>query len=381
MRESSKAQRRMGSAMGEASYTSDELYMLHNHTGSIIGTYDLNGAQQEGEDYYPFGETAHNWNGNKLHRFGGKLRSFSSGFYMFGARQYAPWLAKFTSVDPLAAKSTDRNPYHYASNNPINRVDPSGMKDKPSGNGGGDKNGGKKSTSGPQNTQTDGTKGGVVVTYDNIETKNDFLNMLSDLTGNNYKVNDQNRLEKVGPKYSDDFIGPKPQTSETLSKTLDFAIKNKNPINVDLIGESSNPNTGVFYDSYETAKVGIDDFKMAPRELGAAIMGHVFMERAVTPGIGGYSNVNNRTKENFDASHETANKVELKILSEMTGLNLNSKDEPKRMSSGYDANQQPVMREVFDYGQLKYEYTYGVQIDKNRLKSNVFDVKSIRQIK
>jgi RHS repeat-associated protein len=132
------AQRRMGSAMGEASYTSDELYMLHNHTGSIIGTYDLNGAQQEGEDFYPFGETAHNWNGNKMHRFGGKLRSFSSGFYLFGARQYAPWLAKFTSVDPLAAKSTDRNPYHYASNNPINRTDPTGMSDgKGDGKGGG----------------------------------------------------------------------------------------------------------------------------------------------------------------------------------------------------------------------------------------------------
>jgi RHS repeat-associated protein len=131
------AQRRLGSAMGEASYTSDELYMLHNHTGSIIGTYDLNGAQQEGEDYYPFGETAHNWNGNKTHRFGGKLRSFSSGFYLFGARQYIPWLAKFTSVDPLAAKSTDRNPYHYASNNPINRTDPTGMSDgKGDGKGG-----------------------------------------------------------------------------------------------------------------------------------------------------------------------------------------------------------------------------------------------------
>ncbi len=123
--------------------------MLHNHTGSIIGTYDLNGAQQEGEDFYPFGETAHNWNGNKMHRFGGKLRSFSSGFYLFGARQYAPWLAKFTSVDPLAAKSTDRNPYHYASNNPINRTDPTGMSDgKGDGKGGGDSSGKAQKTNG-----------------------------------------------------------------------------------------------------------------------------------------------------------------------------------------------------------------------------------------
>ncbi len=121
------AQRRLGSALGEAAYASDELYMLHNHTGSIIGTYDLNGAQQEGEDFYPFGETAHNWNGNKTHRFGGKLRSFSSGFYLFGARQYAPWLAKFTSVDPLAHKYAHLNPYNYASNNPVTHKDIDGM--------------------------------------------------------------------------------------------------------------------------------------------------------------------------------------------------------------------------------------------------------------
>ena len=76
---------------------------------------------------------------NKLHHFGGKLRSFSSGLYAFGARQYAPWLAKFTSVDPLAAQSTDRTPYHYASNNPINRTDPTGMSDGQGDGKGGDK--------------------------------------------------------------------------------------------------------------------------------------------------------------------------------------------------------------------------------------------------
>jgi RHS repeat-associated protein len=147
------SQHRQGTFSGEVAYTNGELYMINNHVGSVIGTYDLNGTQQEGEDYYPFGDSSHHWNGNKQQRFAGKIRLSWTGYYDFGARQYIPWLAKFTSVDPLAAKSTDRNPYHYASNNPINRVDPSGMKDEPSGNGGG---GDKKSKNNITNKSNNG---------------------------------------------------------------------------------------------------------------------------------------------------------------------------------------------------------------------------------
>lgn len=33
------------------------------------------------------------------------------------------------SVDPLAEETPDKTPYHFTSNNPINRVDPDGRKD------------------------------------------------------------------------------------------------------------------------------------------------------------------------------------------------------------------------------------------------------------
>jgi RHS repeat-associated protein len=149
------SQHRQGTFSGEVAYNNGELYMINNHVGSVIGTYDLNGTQQEGEDYYPFGDSSHHWNGNKQQRFAGKIRLSWTGYYDFGARQYIPWLAKFTSVDPLAAKSTDRNPYHYASNNPINHTDPTGMSDgKGDGKGGGDS---AKAASSRSNTTTQKT--------------------------------------------------------------------------------------------------------------------------------------------------------------------------------------------------------------------------------
>jgi len=52
-----------------------------------------------------------------------------TGLYYYGARYYNPRTSVWLSVDPLAEVQPDKTPYHFVSNNPISRVDPTGMLD------------------------------------------------------------------------------------------------------------------------------------------------------------------------------------------------------------------------------------------------------------
>jgi hypothetical protein len=49
--------------------------------------------------------------------------------YDYGARNYDPSIGRWMNVDPLAEVQPDKTPYHFCSNNPINRTDPTGMID------------------------------------------------------------------------------------------------------------------------------------------------------------------------------------------------------------------------------------------------------------
>jgi RHS repeat-associated protein len=67
--------------------------------------------------------------------FNAKEKDEESGMYYYEARYYAP--PTFISRDPLFEERHWLNPYHYCSNNPVNRIDPTGLSDwEPDGNGG-----------------------------------------------------------------------------------------------------------------------------------------------------------------------------------------------------------------------------------------------------
>jgi RHS repeat-associated protein len=110
-------------------------YQVNNHLGSSSIELDESGVILTYEEYHPFGTTAyqkHNTNiSQKRYKYVGKENDTETGFYYFGARYYAAWIVRFTSVDPLYYKHLDCNPYNYCLNNPLKYIDPDGRDVEP----------------------------------------------------------------------------------------------------------------------------------------------------------------------------------------------------------------------------------------------------------
>ena len=76
-----------------------------------------------------FSNSEHLNSNNSPFRFNAKELDQATGNYYYGARYYNPKWSTWLSVDPLAEETPDKTPYHFTSNNPINRVDPDGLSD------------------------------------------------------------------------------------------------------------------------------------------------------------------------------------------------------------------------------------------------------------
>ena len=136
------ATHRIGDDMGDT--TPEIKYILSDHLGSSNVLLDDTGSKINREEYYPFGETSFGSYAKKRYRFCGKERDEESGLYYYGMRYYMPWICRFVSIDPLAAKYPFYTSYQYASNKPIISVDINGMEgNKDTGQGKDTKSGGK----------------------------------------------------------------------------------------------------------------------------------------------------------------------------------------------------------------------------------------------
>jgi RHS repeat-associated protein len=121
---------------GNGNNPENELYFYHgNHLSSTQMVTDMYGYVVQQVHYAPFGEviTEYNayWHNGLIpdYMFNGKELDEESGMYYYEARYYNPNLSIFISRDPLFEVKPWMNPYAYTSNNPINRIDPSGLFD------------------------------------------------------------------------------------------------------------------------------------------------------------------------------------------------------------------------------------------------------------
>ncbi len=108
-------------------------YSLADHLGSATLELDGRAGLLSYEEFHPYGTTAFFIQGvgtlAKRYRFTGKERDEETGLDYHGARYCAPWLGRWTSVDPKGFKDGTSG-YAYVRNNPIAYADPKGEEAK-----------------------------------------------------------------------------------------------------------------------------------------------------------------------------------------------------------------------------------------------------------
>jgi RHS repeat-associated protein len=129
-------------------------FYLFDGQGSVVALVDSAGTIQAQYGYDPYGQTVTKTgsaaDGNPFRYTGAYLDS--TGYYKLGARYYDPARGRWLQLDPLGGG------YIYASDDPVNLIDPTGLDDCPNGDCGG---GGYNTSTPAAGTPTTGMTGGT----------------------------------------------------------------------------------------------------------------------------------------------------------------------------------------------------------------------------
>lgn len=118
-----------GLAVEQIKASGSVLYLHQDQIGSTRLITDGTGAISRSYSYDPFGNlTALTGTQNDTPLgYAGQYTDSESGFSYMRARYYEPLTGQFVTADPMV--SMTRRPYAYATNDPLNRIDPTGLYD------------------------------------------------------------------------------------------------------------------------------------------------------------------------------------------------------------------------------------------------------------
>ena len=107
-------------------FATGEAAVLADSVRSVLRLVDTDGAVEDALTYEPFGRTTGTTSRRPRYGFTGRERDHDDLYY-YRARYYHAGLARFISEDPLGLVA-GVNAYVYAFNDPVNLVDPAGLR-------------------------------------------------------------------------------------------------------------------------------------------------------------------------------------------------------------------------------------------------------------
>ena len=108
---------------------SDTQIYLYNIRGDVIQLLGFDGEVDKTYDYDAYGnEYSRDLADENPFRYCGEYYDTETGFIYLRARYYDPTVGRFTTLDPI---KDGLNWYNYCNNNPVNFVDPNGLKPLP----------------------------------------------------------------------------------------------------------------------------------------------------------------------------------------------------------------------------------------------------------